>query len=410
MKKRQNQIDRRNFLKTAGVAGLGTALVSTEVLAGSNDPNTPKTPPKPKLPQVAKRKLGKTGVEVPCLSLGVMFNAIDNQIVLKKSLEWGINYWDTANMYANGNSELGIGKFLKKHPEVRKDLFIVSKASRAKDIEQVEDRLQTSLKRMNTKYIDMYYSPHAMSDPVHLNDDLRKWVEDAKKRKLIRFFGFSTHKNMAACLAAASKLNWIDGIMTSYNFRLMQDKKMLAAVEACHKKGIALIAMKTQAKEVETEESKKLIQHFSSKGFTPGQAKIKVVLQDERFCCACVGMKSIAILTENAAAVVDKSKLDIKDTKVLEQHSRQTCSGYCAGCADICDSVLVGMPYTSDIMRYLMYHNSYGDRDGARELFAQIPGSVRAGLLGIDYSVAEARCPQRLPIAKLIAEAVSCLA
>ena len=406
--KKQNKIDRRNFLKTVGTAGLGTALVSTEAIAKSNDPNAAKTPAKPKLPQVPKRKLGKTGVEVSCLSLGTLFNVLDNQITLVKSLEWGINYWDTAPSYVNGNSEGGIGKFLKKHPSVRKDVFIVTKASGAKTPEEIEAKLQKSLKKMNTKYIDMFYAPHAMSNPKHLTDELRQWAESAKKRKLIRFFGFSTHKNMAECLTAASKLDWIDGIMTSYNFRLMQDKKLSAAIEACHKKGIALIAMKTQAKEVKTEESKKLIQYFSSKGFTTGQAKIKAVLKDERFCSACVGMKSVALVTENAAAVIDKSKLDIKDTKVLKQHSMQTCSGYCAGCGNICERALGDMPYTSDIMRYLMYHHSYGDHERAKELFAQIPSDVRGRLLSIDYSAAEARCPQRLPIGKLMAEAVSC--
>jgi len=409
--KKQNEIDRRNFLKTAGTAGLGAALVSTEAIGKSNDPNAAKTPAKPKLPQVPKRKLGKTGIEVPCLSLGMIFNVLDNQITLRKSLEWGINYWDTAPSYVNGNSERGIGKFLKKHPAVRKDIFLVTKASGAKTPEDIEDKLQTSLKRMNTKYIDMFYAPHGISNPKHLTDELREWAENAKKRKLIRFFGFSTHKNMAECLAAASKLDWIDAIMTSYNFRLMQDKKLSAAIDACYKKGIALIAMKTQAKKVkneDAEEIKKLIQHFSSKGFTLGQAKIKAVLKDERFCSACVGMKSVALLTENAAAVVDKSKLDIKDAKVLKQHSMQTCSGYCAGCGNICERALGDMPYTSDIMRYLMYHHSYGDHDMAKELFAQIPGDVRGRLLSIDYSGAEARCPQRLPIGKLIAEAVSC--
>jgi len=60
-------------------------------------------------------------------------------------------------------------------------------------------------------------------------------------------------------------------------------------------------------------------------------------------------------------------------------------------------------------MRYLMYYNSYGDRERVRELFAQIPIHVRNKLLNIDYNLAEARCPQRMPIGKLVAEAVSVL-
>ncbi len=61
-------------------------------------------------------------------------------------------------------------------------------------------------------------------------------------------------------------------------------------------------------------------------------------------------------------------------------------------------------------MRYLMYYNSYGEQKEARELFAKIPQKVRAKLLSVDYSQAEARCPQNLPIGKLMAEAVSKLA
>jgi len=57
-----------------------------------------------------------------------------------------------------------------------------------------------------------------------------------------------------------------------------------------------------------------------------------------------------------------------------------------------------------------MYYNGYGDKDRARELFAQIPSDVKSRLLSTDYSLAEACCPQRLPIGELVAEAVSKLA
>ncbi|GAH59663.1 unnamed protein product, partial [marine sediment metagenome] len=76
----------------------------------------------------------------------------------------------------------------------------------------------------------------------------------------------------------------------------------------------------------------------------------------------------------------------------------------------ICDSALPDSPCVSDIMRYLMYYNSYGEQDKAKELFAKIPRKVRNKLLTTDYTLAEARCPQHLPIAKLVAEAVSKLA
>jgi len=419
MKENRNEINRRDFLKTIGAAGLVPALapVTTGIASAQEkaDPNAAAKTQEPKFPQ---RKLGKTGVKVPILSLGTMFNLIDNQIILRSTLKWGVNYWDTAHNYGGGSSELGVGKFLMDNPEVRKNLFLATKASGANTIAQIEERLQTSLQRMNTDYIDLYYAPHGATDPARFTDELKQWAESAKKRKLIRFFGFTTHKNMAECLTAAAKLGWIDAIMTSYNFRFMQDDKMRAAIDACYKANIGLIAMKTTGKTtiqwarqaIETEADKKLVEHLLQRGFSQEQATIKLALEDERISCACVGMENVTVLNANVAAVLDKTRLTQADFDAFRDYAQATCSGYCAGCADICDSALPEAPYISDIMRYLMYYNSYGQTDLAKGLFAQIPDSVRNKLLNIDYSVAEARCPQRMPIGKLVAEAVSKLA
>ncbi len=417
MNRKNNEINRRNFLKTVGAAGLGsafvgakTSLAAEEAKADANKPGESQQADEAQITQIPKRKLGRADIEVSCLALGTMFNVIDNQAILRKSLQWGLCYWDTAHNYSNGNSELGIGKFIEKNPEVREKLFLATKASGAGSPKQIEQRLKTSLERMNTDYIDLYYGVHGCSNPGQLADYLRKWAEDAKKRKLIRYFGFSTHSNMAKCLAAAAKLDWIDAIMTSYNFRLMQDSEMQDAVEACHKAGIAVIAMKTQAKQIETDDDKKLTEHFQNKGFTAGQAKLKAVLEDKRITSACVGRDNIAHLTLNIAAALDKTSLAKADNDVFAEYAIQTCDGYCAGCAEICNEALADTPYASEIMRYLMYYNNYGDSEEARRLFAQIPGKIRGKLLSVDYSIAESRCPQRLPIGKLMAEAVKKLA
>lgn len=426
MRKKRNRINRRNFLKAMGAAGLASKLTMTKAgfaltgtMAGPDDSNATEKTQKQKALQMPRRKLGKTGVKVSCLSLGGDFSLIDKQIVLRKALDLGVTYWDTAYNYGGGNAERGIGKFLSKNPGVRKELFIVSKAAifrGAITAEKVENRLQTSLKRMNTEYVDLYYGFHGLSDPAQLTDELKQWAKSTKKRKLIRFFGFSTHQNMAQCLAAAAKLDWIDAVTTLYNFRVMQDPKMQNAIELCHKANIGLTAMKVLSRgvrrlqPVETEKDKKLVGHFLEKGFTEGQAKIKVVLQDRRISSACVGMNNVALLNSNVAAACDKTRLSQADIEILKDYAQATCSGYCAGCAYICNSALPEALCVSDIMRYLMYYNNYGQQDRARELFAQIPGKVRNKLLSIDYSHPEARCPQHMPIGELMAEAVGKLA
>jgi len=409
MKEEQNTIDRRKFLKTVGAAGLGSVWASTGAIAGPNQSNAEE---KPKYPQVPRRKLGKTKVKIPSLSLGTYQVDVENQILLRKTLQYGVNFWDTAYNYGGGNSELGIGKFLAKNPKVRKNLFLATKTSGVRTPEEMEKRLVTSLKRMNTDYIDLYFGLQQCSNPAWLTDDLRKWAESAKKRKLIRHFGITTHQNIAIVLAAAARMPWIDAIMTSYNFYLAQDTELQAAIDACHKAGIGLIAMKTQGmgQKIQTDADKKLVNHFLQKGFTEAQAKIKLVLEDKRFSSACVGMKNVSVLNSNVAAAFDKTKLTQADREVFSQYAKATCDGYCAGCADICNSALADVPYVSDIMRYLMYYNSYGEQTEAKRLFAQIPAGVRNKLLDMDYNLAQARCPQRMPIRELIAEAVSKLA
>jgi uncharacterized protein len=411
-----NKLNRRNFLKTVGVAGLGSVIAS-KAMADSpvpskvegNEPNASAEKQQNETPQVPTRKFGKTGVDVSALSLGAM-GLVDNQVILTSSLKWGITYWDTAPVYTGGNSEQCIGKFLAARPEMRKKLFIVTKASHAKNPAEAEERLRESLKRMNTDYVDVFCGVHGLDYIGQLTDDYKTWAENAKKKGLIKYFGFSTHKNMPASLTAAAKLGWVDAILTTYNYRLLKNDNMQKAVDACYKAGVALTAMKTQALKVETDDDKKLMEHFTAKGFTEAQAKLKAVLEDERIPAVAVGMNSVAHITENVAAVLDKTKLAADDRMVLEQYAEATCTGYCAGCAHLCDAAVAGASNISDVMRSLMYHNSYGDNQLARQTFAEIPADARARLLTADYRFAEQRCPQRLPIARLVREAVEKLA
>jgi len=407
MEKKYSKVNRRNFLKTIGAAGLGSVLASN-ASAEPNEPNAPKpAEPQQPLPQVPKRKFGKTGIEVPSLCLGAI-QVTDHQVVFHSCAKWGVTYWDTAHGYTGGNSELAIGKFIKANPDMRKNLVIATKASRAKTVQEVEERLQTSLQRMSTDYIDVYYGVHGLNDNSQLTDELKTWAENAKKRGVIRYFGFSTHSSVP--LAPAAKLGWVDAILVTYNFRLTKDEEMQKAIDACDKAGVALTAMKVQGLKVENESDQKMMDHFTQKGFTPGQAKIKAVLEDQRIASVTVGMTSVALVTENAAAVLDKTKLGVDDKKVLEQYADATCSGYCAGCAHICGAAVPEVACVSEVMRSLMYYNSYGDKEMAKQAFAEIPAEVRAKLLKVDYRAAEARCPQRMPIAKLVAQAVTQLA
>ena len=103
-------IKRRQFLQVLGAAGVGSMVgaVTGPTVADAADM------------QVDTRPFGRTGVQVPILSLGTMFDTGANQLLLRQAVKWGVTYWDTAQYYNRWGSEPGIGKYLGKYPEDRK--------------------------------------------------------------------------------------------------------------------------------------------------------------------------------------------------------------------------------------------------------------------------------------------------
>ncbi len=403
---KKRNFSRREFIKTAGAAGLGSILVPLSVSRGAHGSDSTKAPEQMMVPT---RSFGKTGVKVSILSLGGVLK-ISDQLIFRQAFKMGVTYWDTDNWYGWGKNEKAIGKYFDRFPDDRKNVFLVTKAKDS-DPQKLTAKLNTSLQRMNTSYVDMYFISYVSDVKDELTTEVKAWAENAKAQGKIRFFGFSAHKNMENSLLAAARLGWIDGIMMSYNYRLMVKDKMKRAVDACAKAGIGLTAMKTQAAFTanfyasigsETDDALKMTEHFLEKGYTAEQAKLKVVWENPNIASICSAMPNMTILQANVAAALDKTNLSEGDKQRLEQYAQQTAPGYCAGCANICEpAVDLDIPI-SDLMRYSMYHHSYGDHRTAQRLFNTLPAEVRANILKADYSNAEKDCPQRIPIGRVV--------
>jgi hypothetical protein len=267
--------------------------------------------------------------------------------------------------------------------------------------------LNKSLERMHTDYIDLFFV-HGISSISEMDEDTKAWAEEAKAAGKIRFFGFSTHSNMEECLLEGAKLDWIDGIMMTYNYRLMHSDDMRRAVDACVNAGIGLTAMKTQGGgQVKTHSKTELdlAGRFLAKGFTDAQAKLKAVWENPNIASICSQMPNMTILMSNVAAARDKTQLSARDTSLLRRYAKETRSAYCTGCTAICESCVEAEAPIGDVMRYLMYCNSYDDYKLAADGFKKIPQKIRTRLARLDYLMAERKCPQGLPIAKLMQEA-----
>ena len=388
---------RRDFLKAAGAASLGSIFAAFNPLAEASQ--GPKTMP--------TRPFGKTGIDVPILAFGGSLDTSLSLLVLRQAFKWGVTYWATANTYMGGKSEKGIGKYLAKYPEDRKRIFLVTK-SHAWTLSGLSRDLDLSLERMKTDYIDLFFV-HSVRSISDLDDETKVWADKKKAQGKIQFFGFSTHGNMEACMLGASKLGWIDGIMMRYNYRLMHTDEMKRAMEACVRAGIGLTAMKTQGGgqvNTDSDTELKLAGRFLQKGFTDAQAKLKAVWDNPAISCICSEMPNMTILMSNVAAALDKTRLSLRDMGLLRQYAQETRSHYCAGCADICESSVQGNVPVSDVMRCLMYARSYGNRQRGKTRFQKIPVITRRQMTVTDYSLAEQRCPQNMPIGKLMKEAV----
>jgi predicted aldo/keto reductase-like oxidoreductase len=399
MSDKQPTCSRRTFLKAAGAAGLGSLLAPAARAAAPADSPAANTVP--------TRPFGRTGETVSILSLGGMFDIPNNQLLLRQALNWGVSYWDTANSYGGGRSEKGIGKYFARYPQDRKKVFLVSKSG-AWSVGGMTDDLQSSLERMQTDTIDLFFI-HSVRRISAMDKDVKHWGETMKAAGKIRYFGFSTHSNMEECLLDAAKLGWIDAVMMTYNYRLMHTDDMRRAVDACTEAGIGLTAMKTQGGgqvRTESETEMKLAGRFLGKGYTDGQAKLKAVWENPRIASICSQMPNLNLLMTNVAAAVDRTRLGAGEKRLLQAVARETRSAYCAGCTRICESALAEPVPLGDVMRCLMYSRSYGEHERARRRFGEISAALRRRMAAVDYTPAEARCPQAIAIGERVREAL----
>ncbi len=414
-KRKTSSLSRRNFLKTAGAFGAGSMLPPLNSLTAAR---TQFESTATRSNAVPIRPFGKTDVDVPILGLGEAFGCTSN-LLLNQAIKMGVCLWDTAAAYAGGNSERAIGKYFSQFPADRPKIFLVTKSS-ATCANLWSKDLAKSLERMNTSYVDLFLiqlvcEAENLGSPA---ENAELWAAKAKSEKKIRFFGFSTHKHMEKNLVHASKLDWIDGIMFSYNFRVMRSANMQAAVDACTKAGIGLIAIKTQAarwygqsnKDALDANEKALLNQLLKKGLTIEQAKLKAVWDDRRIASIASIMKNMTILQANVAAAADNRKLSMRDKQLLDQYARRTAAFYCAGCASICEAEINNEVPISDVMRFLMYARCYGDLAGAKTQFNDLSSNARERMAYIDYKKAEQKCPQGMHIGRLMQEAATELA
>jgi len=333
------KMGRRKFMKNVSSAFWG---VTSSYLLGS----LPFAHAEKK-PILEYRTLGKTGLKVTTVSMGVM-NCSDPAVLLR-AFDLGINFYDTADCYMRGRNEEMVGQAFKGK---RGKIYIQTKVH-THDEKKMRASVERSLQRLQTDYIDVlvwhgHSSPEQVSDP-----NLFEFMSKMKKEGKVRFTGFSTHSHMASLLREAAKSNFHDVVLVVYNFTHSKDLKEAIALAA--QAGIGIVAMKTQAGGYKKQRMG---------GLSPHQAALKYVLMDQSVSCAVPGVTTIDQIEECAAVMgTSLSRKDLDELKQYQSFLHGRICTLCGGCVGEC-------PYgvsRGDLLRTVMYHDGYENDSLFRE-------------------------------------------
>jgi len=381
------------YLASAGLLSASGKLWGAEALLTENAPNPGK---------VIRRQLGRTGVTLPVVSMGVMNADIPGLLV--RAYELGVRHYDTAAVYQGGRNEEMVGNFVKKHG-VRDKVVIATKvhlppqvrgdAAQAKA--QFLKVFEGCLQRLQMDYVDILYF-HFIDNAADVNAPaVQEAMADLKKQGKIRFTGVSTHSKVEV-LNAVVEGGFYDVVLVAINFTMSENKPLLEAIKNAAAKGVGLIAMKTQAGGEWPKDSKmsKRVQDSVRQA-----AALKWVLQNEAITTAVPGVTKFEQI-ELDFSVTANLNYAPEEKQFLTDKSVKASLEFCQQCGECVPSC----PYHVDIptlMRTHMYARQYGNSYQARVTLAEVPEEN-----GLDVCRAcpscSAACADTVNIARKISE------
>jgi predicted aldo/keto reductase-like oxidoreductase len=373
-------VSRRNFFKalTSGVLGLGLAKKVKPSLKDTSASQSGSSPIK-----IQKyNTLGKTGIKVPDVSCGAISFFEPN--VLRYAYELGVTNFDTAEGYMRSKSETFIGQALK---EVRDKVTITTKhpfSSRKKITkESVTKRLEASLKRMQTDYIDIAMVHQANDLAILENEEIRSAYSQMKKEGKIRFTGFSTH-NPTLTMKQALDSDFAQVVLFIYNH--MEGKEIEPLIKQVHQKGIGTVAMKIFAGGKQGN-----LKSLVSQEVSYPQAAIRWVMNNPNVDCCIPTMSSYSHVEEYVAA--SGKPLGRADLKMIAAYQRQANDQYCRVSCQDCLSSCPDNVAVNDILRYKMYFEDYRMERDAMGYYAELEESTKP----LDCSNCSGHCEKACP-------------
>ena len=393
MSERQSKKNRRQFLSqtsfalaSAGIVGLpGLSLLGVMKSPGAVSSAAAGGA------AVMQRTLGRTGLKLPIVSMGVM-NA-NNPELIKQAYEAGVRLFDTALGYQQGRNEQMVGDVVSKLG-IRDKVIVQTKIPfprvaageiKAKFLSDFDGCLE----RLQMKHVDILLI-HQPSVEQMNNPEVQAALTEIKHKKTARFIGVSQHAGQAGILRSAAETGFYDVVLVGFNITNAADGDFLAAIKAASAKGVGVIAMKTQTGG-----------RARNLGALNQTAMLKWVLQHSEIATSIPGYTNSDQLAQSFS-VASGLELTAEEKAWLADKNVQAALDFCKQCGTCVATCPKGVDVPT-LMRTHMYAANYGNLEHARATYDSIPAHVSLGNC-VNCSTCSARCANNVRIAERVAD------
>ena len=330
------------------------------------------------------------------------------------AMEHGINYYDTAWGYHGGQSELVIGRALKRYP--RESYYLSTKfpGYGLSYMDKVEEIFEKQLKKCGVKYFDFYlfHNVCEMNIDAYLDDKygIYRYLMKQKRAGRIRHLGFSAHGSydvMKRFLEAYGEgmefcqiqLNYLD-----WNF---QDAKGKLELLAEHQLPVWVMEPLRGGKLAElSEEDAELLKNLRPDESVPAWA-FRFLQSIPGVTMVLSGMSNSEQLRENIQTFEEEKPLNSKEMEKLLKIANNMVEKIALPCT-ACRYCVSHCPQGLDIPALLALYNEHCVTDGgfiAPMALSAIPEEKRPGAC-IGCRSCEAVCPQQIKVSEAMADFV----
>ncbi|MBD5162746.1 MAG: aldo/keto reductase [Oscillibacter sp.] len=364
----------------------------------------------------------KKGRDISLLGYGCMrFTRKGSGIDIDKAerevmaaIRGGVNYLDTAYIYPG--SEAAVGEILRRN-NCRDQVYLATKLPHylIRSMDGVEKTFQEELRRLGTDHID-YYLMHMLTDLATWEKlkklGMEEWIAKKLKSGEIRNIGFSYHGSAPMFKMLVDAYDW-DFCQIQYNYMDETSQAGVEGLQYAHRKGLPVIIMEPlrggRLVDLLPETAKALFRD-NPEGLTPAALAFQWLYDQPEVTCVLSGMNSMEMVEENlAVASASRPGCMTEAGKALVERVREeirrcvkvgcTGCGYCMPCPKGVDIPGAFRCYNA------MYaeSKSSGRRDYLQCTAMRKDPSSASQCVGCGKC--ESRCPQHLPIRRLLKEA-----